>query len=231
MTQPQNQPQPMDDANEFLMSGGMKSIGWKDNPVGYTVIGTIVDQPKRQQMTKYESTELAFWPSGDPMIEIVCTIQTEMRDPADAYDNGRRRLHIPPRMQPVIRDAVKRTGARGLGPGGRIAVKRTGGTGTAGSPFEFAAEYAAPVVDPDSMLGGNGNGAQAAPQQQAPMLGTPATHPTPAAAAPVNATLGSMLAGPAGGDEPPPPGIAPERWAALDAVQRQAVKAAMGIPF
>lgn len=204
MTQPRS-------ANDLLMSGGIKSIGWKDNPVGYTVIGTIVDEPIVQQMTQYESTELAFWKSGDPMMEIVCTLQTDLRDPADPYDDGKRRLHIPPRMQPIVREAIKRVGADGLAIGGRLAVRRTGGTGVAGSPFEFAAEYAQPAVDPGGLLAASEPAALAAA--------------APAQAAPAAAQQGSLLT-PASA-QPAPEGVDPAKWAVLGDVQRAAVLAAM----
>lgn len=215
--------QPHDDANDLLMSGGIKSIGWKENPVGHTVVGTIIEQPKKQQMTKFESTDLAFWPSGDPMWEIVCTIQTELRDPSNPYDDGKRKLHISPRMMTPVRTAVQKATAPGLAIGGRIAVQRTGGTGATGSPFEFAAEYQPPAVDPDSMLGGNGQAAAA----------TPTSAAQPAAAAPVQAQ-GSLLAG---GGQPAalqkPANVDQAKWDALSDVQREAVVAAMSsaVPF
>jgi len=201
------------DANELLMSGGIASIGWKDNPVGYTVIGTIVDQPKAEQMKKFDSDELDFWPSGDPKMQIMCTIQTDLRDPADANDDGKRRLHIPPRMQGPVREAVKRANAKGLEIGGRIAVRRTGGTGEKGSPFEFAAEYAPPALDPGSLMGTNGATSSATLAS--------ATQPAqPAAAQSLGLTSPATPA-------PPPPGVDPAVWAALPEAQKAAVLAAM----
>lgn len=202
------------DANELLMSGGIKSIGWKDNPIGHTVIGTIVDQPKAEQMKKYESEELDFWPSGDPKMQILVTIQTDLRDPADTTDDGKRRLHIPPRMMKPVREAVQRASAPGLAIGGRIAVRRTGGTGATGSPFEFAAEYAPPALDPGSLMG-NTNGA------------TPATQPAPAAAPAVSATMQSLGLTTPAAPAAPPPGVDPTVWAALPETQKAAVLAAM----
>jgi hypothetical protein len=203
------------DANELLMSGGIASIGWKDNPVGYTVIGTITDQPKAEQMKKFDSDELAFWPSGDPMMQIVVTIQTDLRDASDANDDGRRRLHISPRMMKPVREAVQRANAKGLEIGGRVAVRRTGGTGDKGSPFEFAAEYAAPVLDPGSLMGGNStNGANGSATLASTAQAAPAATPS----------LGlSSPAAPAG----PPPGVDPTMWAGLPEAQRAAVLAAM----
>jgi hypothetical protein len=228
------------------MGDGTKSIKWKDQPVGYTVIGTIIDQPKVEQMTDYhDKTKLLFWPSNDPMMQIVCTIQTDMRDPANAEDDGKRRLHIPPRMQKPVREAVQKTGAKGLAIGGRIAVQRTGGTGESGSPFEFAAEYAPPAVDPGSILGANGNGAAAqpaaaaVPQPAAPAvlgvatqplgLSTPAT-PVAAAAPDVSAAMRSLGLNSPATPLPCPPSVDPAKWAVLPPEQQQAVLAAMAQP-
>ncbi|WP_194821276.1 hypothetical protein [Micromonospora sp. S-DT3-3-22] len=215
------------DANDLLMSGGIKSIKWKDEPIGYTVIGTIVEQPKVEQMKKFDSEELDFWPSGDPKMQIVVTLQTEMRDPSNAQDDGKRKLHISPRMMKPVREAVQRVNAPGLAIGGRLAVRRTGGTGATGSPFEFAAEYGTPAVDPGSLLG-----AQSTPQA-APMLAQPA--PQAAPASPAAQSLG--ITQPAAVAIPCPAGMDPTKWAALPEAQQRAILAAMSpaagqsIPF
>lgn len=224
------------DANDLLMGRGSKSVNWKDNPVGYTVIGTITTTPKVEQMTKFQSTELDFWPSGDPKMQIVVTLQTEMRDPANADDDGLRKLHIQPRMMVPVREAIQRAGAKGLEIGGRLAVRRIGGTGATGDPFTFAAEYGAPTVDPGSLLGGG----QAAPATQAaPMLAqavqptyTPSSvvpgasnqQPAPSAAASLGITQPAAVAIPC------PPGMDPAKWAALPEPQQRAIAAAMAQP-
>ncbi|MCX4468746.1 hypothetical protein OOK41_00170 [Micromonospora sp. NBC_01655] len=136
------------DANALLMGGGVKSVNWKDNPIGHTVIGTIAETPKVEQMKKFNSDELDFWPSGDPKMQIVVTLQTDQRDPANEQDDGKRRLHISPRMMSPVREAVQRIGAKGLEIGGRLAVRRVGGSGAVGDPYTFAAEYGAPAIDP-----------------------------------------------------------------------------------
>ncbi|MEU4367531.1 hypothetical protein [Micromonospora chersina] len=210
------------DANDLLMGGGIKSVNWKKNPIGYTVIGTITETPKVEQMTKFESTELDFWPSGDPKMQIVVTLQTDERDPANEHDDGKRRLHIPPRMMACVREAIQRVGAKGLEIGGRLAVRRIGGTGQTGDPFTFAAEYGAPAVDPGGLLGGNG-GAPAAPA--APMLSQPA-QPAAAPVSPAAQSLG--ITGPAQPMTIPcPQGMDPDKWAALPVAQQQAIVAAM----
>lgn len=202
----------LDAANSLLMGGGIKSINWKNNPVGYTVIGTITETPKVEQMKKFNSDELDFWPSGDPKMQILVTLQTDERDPADAQDDGKRRLHIPPRMMAPVREAVQRVGAKGLEIGGRLAVRRVGGTGAVGDPFTFAAEYGGPAVDPGSLLGTSAS----QPAQTAPAAPV---------ASPAAQSLG--ITAPAAPPAGPPPGIDPAKWAELPEAQRQAVLAAM----
>ncbi|MFI6228907.1 hypothetical protein ACIBCR_16510 [Micromonospora echinospora] len=225
------------DANSLLMGGGIKSINWKNNPIGYTVIGTITETPKVEQMKKFNSDELDFWPSGDPKMQILVTLQTDERDPADQQDDGKRRLHIPPRMMAPVREAVQRVGAKGLEIGGRLAVRRVGGTGAVGDPFTFAAEYGAPTVDPGSLLGSTGQPTQApgSPAPAAPMLAQPA----PAAPVASAAAQSLGITGPAqtAAPLPCPAGMDPDKWAALPEAQQRAVLAAMapatgsGIPF
>lgn len=217
----------MMDANQLLMGSGIKSIKWRDHQIGHTVIGTICEPPKVEQMKKYQSDELDFWPSGDPKMQIVVVLQTELRD--DDEDDGRRRLYIEPRMMACVRDAVKAAGAKGLEVGGRLAIRWISGTGQGeGNARQFVAEYAAPMVDPGSLLNGGSQPQQQAPAPQAPMVQQQA--PAPAAAT-APAAGGGLLNTPAAADPataPPPPGVDPAVWETLPAQQRAAVLAAMG---
>jgi hypothetical protein len=218
--------QPQDAANALLMGGGTKSIKWADHSIGHTVIGTIVDQPKVEQMKKYQSTELDFWKSGDPKMQIVVTIQTDERDPSDADDDGKRRLYIEPRMMQSVREAVQCAGAKGLAIGGRIALRWIAGSGVGeGNARQFAAEYAPPAVDPGSLLGGNG-ATPATTQAAPPAQAQPAQAAAPAVS-PVAQSLG--LTGPAT-PPPAPPGVDPAVWAGLPDTQKAAVLAAMAVP-
>jgi hypothetical protein len=232
-------------ANDLLMSGGIKAIPWKDLGLGAVVIGTIVDEPKVVQMRKYESTELDFWPSGDPKMQIVVTIQTEFRDAANAADEGKRQLHIPPRMMGPVRDAVQRAGAKGLAIGGRIAVKWSAGSGVGeGNAREFEADYAAPAVDPGALLPATPVQAApavdpwalppASPVQAAPLAAAP-VQPAPVQAAPLLAATPPAATSPtllsmtttAVSTATPPAGVDPAVWAGMPEGQRQAVLAAM----
>src|SRR5690554_2646854 len=211
----------MMDANQLLMGSGIKSIKWKDHQIGHTVIGTICEPPKVEQMKKYQSDELDFWPSGDPKMQIIVTLQTGLRD--DGEDDGRRRLYIEFWMMSPVRDAVKAAGAKGLEVGGRLAIRWVSGTGQGeGNARQFVAEYAAPMVDPGSLLNGGSQPQQQAPAPQAPMMQQQA----PAQAAPTSPGATTPAPAPAG----PPPGVDPAVWETLPAQQRAAVLAAMGTP-
>ena len=212
---------PIYDANELLMGGGIKSV--KFPTIGTVVTGTIIEPPKAQQMTKYGTNEPDFWPSGDPKMQIVVTIQTDLRD--DDKDDGKRRLYITPRMMPPVRDAVRRAGAPGLEVGGRITVKWVSGTGQGqGNPKVYAAEYTRPALDPDSLLNNNkqADGAQTTPVAQT-TAGQPVTHQQTAPQA--SPTMQSPA--PAAQTPQAPPGVDPALWATMSDQQRQAVLAAM----
>lgn len=223
-------------ANDLLMGGGLRAVKWEH--IGQVVIGTIVDEPKVEQLKKHESTELDFWPSGDPKMQIIVTIQTDYRDPGNAEDDGKRRLHIPPRMMTPLRESVRKTGAKGIAMGGRIAVQWASGSGVgAGNAREYATDYAPPAIDPGSLLAAAPVAAappQAAPVAAVPVAATPVVHAAPApVAAPVAATApGGLLAAVPVNTAlmAPPQGVDPAVWANLPEAQRQAVLAAMASP-
>lgn len=209
------------DANELLMGSGAKSC--KFDNLGDTWIGTIVDQPTAKQMTKYQSTELDYWPSGDPKMQIVVPLQTDVRDPADPADNGRRVLFIPPRMMQPVRDAIVRAGAKGLTIGGRLAVRWASGSGQGeGNPKQYAAEYEPPQVDVGAMLGNGQTPAQPTPP--------PAPAATAQAAPPATGGMLSAPATPPATEAGPPPGVDPAIWTNLPEAQRQTILAAMSQP-
>jgi hypothetical protein len=202
----------MSDGNDLLMGSGGK--GAKFETMGDTVVGTVADTPKKQQMKKWKSTELDFWPSGDPKMQVIVTLQTDQRDPGNPQDDGKRVLFIPPRMQAPVREAVQRANAKGLQIGGRLAVRWVSGAGQVeGDPKVYAAEYAPPTVE----VGGLINGGQTATT-------TPAPEPAPAAAP----AAGSMLSAPPVSQQDPPAGVDPALWAGLPDAQRQAILAAVG---
>jgi hypothetical protein len=76
-----------DDINTFLTSGGAKSFPFAS--IGDSVEGTVVDAEVRQQ-TSMEG-ELLTWADGKPRMQVVITLQTELRD--DESDDGLRTIY------------------------------------------------------------------------------------------------------------------------------------------
>lgn len=144
-------PDPLAAANEMLSGSGAKSFFNKDTPVGAWVQGNIVDS-KRAQRTDYISKQPKFWDNGDPMMQLVLVIQTELRDDGD--DDGLRALYLhgsnsnPQSGLGALAAAVKASGGP-LQVGGLLRFTYIGeGVATVGSPPKlWKADYAPPVIN------------------------------------------------------------------------------------
>lgn len=142
----------MTDANGFLMGTGGKSASFKS--VGDSVDGYIVTYDLRQQ-TDFRTKKPKFFDDGNPMMQVVATLQTNEQDDDD--DDGIRNLYIKGQMRAAVQKAVAETGERGLGVNGRLWVKYVGDGEAKGDGFppkQYQAKYVAPVVslagdDPD----------------------------------------------------------------------------------
>ncbi|GGY29875.1 hypothetical protein GCM10010363_07950 [Streptomyces omiyaensis] len=215
MTTPQQYQAP--DADDFLMGGGGAPTAKFPMP-GTTVSGRITQKPTVEQQRDIKTGDSKFWSDGNPMMQLVVTVQTDLRDPTIDEDDGRRRLFVKGVMKNAIADAVRMAGARGLEVGGTIAVTYTH-DGVAkergmSPPKQYTATYTpaaqAALHTPDP--------GTTAPQQYAPPPAAPA--PAPAA---------------------PPVGLSPQQYAAaqqnpatqalLAQQQAQAANAAAPPPF
>lgn len=134
---------PAMDANSFLMAGGAKSARFEQP--GAFVTGRISEQPVVQQQKDFSTGEPLFWNDGQPRMQLSVTLATDQRDPADADDDGSRRIYVKGQMKQAIQQAVRASGARGLEVGGVLKVTYVR-NGTASNPRfnppkEYAAEY------------------------------------------------------------------------------------------
>lgn len=113
----------MSDATAFLM-GGAPSASFKDQPIGYTISGTITEPPEVSQQTDYDDGTPLFWADGKPKLQLRVLLATQLRDPADPTDEGERALYIKGQMQQAVKAAVKAAGASavGLEVGGTLSV-------------------------------------------------------------------------------------------------------------
>lgn len=160
-----------DAVNDFLMNSGGGAPSASFPVIGTVWRGTILKSEVRQQ-SEPDGT-LKTWPDGNPMMQIVITIQTEERDAAIDDDDGKRRLFVKGQMQEAVRDAVIASGAKGLELGGTIAVayiadgvpKQRGFS----APKQYRAEYAppSPTAATNALLGGAPTTPAPAPQPAA----------------------------------------------------------------
>lgn len=143
-----------DDANDFLMRGGVRSFPF--NNMGDRVDGEILDM-KRQQQTNMDDGKPSYWDNGDPKFMLVITLQTQLRDDDD--DDGQRALYCRggkydiakgkgQSMQLAIREAVRASGAGTITGGGKLTVQYSGEAPAKGkfNPAKlYTAQYTAPV--------------------------------------------------------------------------------------
>lgn len=180
------------DANSFLMGGGGAPTAKFPTP-GTVVGGRITEPPRVEQQRDISTGDKKFWSDGDPMMQLVVTVQTDERDPALEDDDGKRRIFVKGVMKNAVADAVRDAGGKGLEVGGSLWVKYTH-DGVAkdrgmSPPKQYDARYATAAT--------NALGAAPAP---AP--------PAAAAAVPpgVNPATGEITT--------PPPGLTEQQYAA-----------------
>lgn len=179
MTTPQ---QPTADA--FLMGGGGAPTAKFPAP-GTSVTGPITKPPVVEQQRDIQSGEGKFWPDGNPMYQLVVTVQTDERDSAIDEDDGKRRIFVKGQLKNAVADAVRTAGAKGLEVGGVLTVTYThdGQPKQRGfsAPKQYRADY---VPAAQAQLHTPDPAAPAAPQQYA-------AAPAPAGPTPPAYTAGS----------------------------------------
>jgi hypothetical protein len=120
------------------------------NP-GDSVTGTVTRAPFEQQSTKFGSTELDFWPNGDPKMQILVPMQTQLRD--DAEDDGERTLYVSSTAQKrAIGDAITAAGVQDVEVGGTLTITFTGFDPASKNPQNPKKLYAASYLKPSTPL-------------------------------------------------------------------------------
>lgn len=142
MTEPTQQ-----SGQDWLMGGGgHKSASFPT--VGTTIRGTVTETPVLRDVTAMGTGEIQRWPDGTAKKQLLVSLQTGDRDPADPADDGVRTLYVKGYMKNAVQDAVKDVGAPGLEIGGTLTVTYTSdGTSTTrghNPPKLYSAAYASP---------------------------------------------------------------------------------------
>lgn len=140
---------------------------------GSTVAGPITEISDQKQATKWNpdpkaKRELDFWPSGDPVMEVWITVQTQERNPQDEDDTGLRTIVITVNQKQggqlaAIMDSCEAAGVPAPAIGGFLALTFTGFDPESKNPQNPRKLYAAKYQPPAA-----GGGAFTPQAQQAP---------------------------------------------------------------
>lgn len=198
----------MTDTTDFLMGSGSKSAFGKDDPVGYTVTGVIKSTEVKQQ-TSLEDGKPLTWDNGDPRMQLVVTLQTDIKEDHD--DDGVRAVYVKgsktvgsKSLHDAVRAAVQQVGAKGLEVGGTLTVSFIGTEPAKTRGYSdrklWQASYTAPdrAAQTGEFLGsapgvGGQPAAPAAPPVSTPAP-APASAPAPAAPADPAAQVRQLIA-------------------------------------
>jgi hypothetical protein len=171
---------------------------FKFTNVGDAVEGRIVDVGEPRQSYKYDPRpnaprQLDFYDSGKPKMEVAITLQTELRDPEDADDDGQRKIIVPVYFKEqsqltAIREAVRLAGAKELDNGGWLGVAFVGYDPESQNPQNprklYQALYRPPAGGGGVFSQGQDQQQPAQPQQQQPAQATPQWQQQPQQPAP-----------------------------------------------
>ena len=92
-----------------VMQGGAPSAFSKNDPLGYSVEGEILDIHAEQQ-TDFTTGEPLYYPNGKAKPQVVIHIQTTMRDPNRVGDSGSRGIYVKGYNIAQLRVACQRAG-------------------------------------------------------------------------------------------------------------------------
>lgn len=179
----------MTDQASFLFGGGIAAAFGKNDPYGTRRGGLVTMEPEIRQQTDFDTDEPLTWKDGSPRMQMVVTVQTDQRDPANPDDDGQRRFYIKGKLQYALAAALKQAGASQVSVGGQLYVTYTGEEPNVKNPRLndiklYVAEYIPPNPQADFMQQGQQQGDPwgQAPQaqggyQQAPPQHWPAQGP------------------------------------------------------
>lgn len=167
-----------------VMQGGAPSAFSKDDPIGTSVEGEIVEI-RAEQQTDFTTGEPLYYPNGKPKPQVVIHLQTTLQDPNRVGDSGIRGVYVKGYNIGQLRLACRQAGVGdhpNIGDHLKATFARTQPAKTRGYNDAKIYDY---VVTPkkQSDLAAAMNDQQAAtqqPQYQQPQYGQPVTLGQPA---------------------------------------------------
>lgn len=107
-------------AVEDFFSGGAKAAKFEDKAYGTVIGGEIVTDPVMRQQRDYETDEPMTYPDGNPMMQMLVTVQAQQ--PADD-DDGQRTFYVRGQLKQAIGEALRKVNQKAPRRGGRLWVK------------------------------------------------------------------------------------------------------------
>lgn len=169
------------DPNAFLLGGGVPSASFL--AIGDQVEGIISEPPTLSQQKSIDTGLPKTWEDGNPMMQLVVTLQTDQRSEEIDDDDGRRRIYVKFNLKNAVADAVRKAGAKSLEVGGRLKVQYVRNGEQTKKGFSPPKLYQASYVPPAA-------GFLAEPERAEP----PQQHISPAPIAPPSWSWAQVLA-------------------------------------
>ena len=167
----------MSDVSSFLAPSGIPAC--KFPTIGTTVTGEIIAPPEVQQQTEIGTGKPLTFDDGKPRMQLVITIQTDLRDPEIDDDDGKRRVFVTGTKASEgggMLGAFKRAGITDPQVGGTLTVTYThDGARTSPAyspPKQYEVKYAPPNAAA-GFLGKATNGDRSTATEQLPPGMTP----------------------------------------------------------
>ena len=152
---------------EQILGGGGPAA--KFEAPGDAIEGTIIHKDVNQE-TDYKTGEKKFYPrSGDPMWQIIATLQTNLRE--DSEDDGLRRVFFKSGLMRALRETLRAQKLKDIEVGGWTRVIHTGlgiPEGGGNAPKLYIVEYRSASAQ---VIGGPAQQAPQAETYQAPVAG------------------------------------------------------------
>ena len=120
---------------------------------GKWVSGVITDVGEKQE-TAFGTGDPITWKDGSPKMQMVVTIQTDERDPANADDDGKRVIYCKWGQTVAIGDAIKKSAYQGPMVGAKLGLRWSGDEDTGkGNPLKLWEALFEPPKETDAFLG------------------------------------------------------------------------------
>jgi len=137
------------DVMSFFMGGGSPTA--KFETVGTMIKGLVLSE-ELVQCTDPETQKPEVWDNGQPKMQVILTLQTELSDPEIEEDDGKRRVFAKSYMKTAIREAVKASKYKGRSlVGGELAIKYSANGKKSKPAFSPPKLYEAKFVPPSIM--------------------------------------------------------------------------------